>query len=99
MIPGQFFEFLKCLSSFSVPSWSSGLHTAPPGTQPEGDPRHCEENSMMSNKIGEEGQEGSAHFKREGKVLVKGAGEWPTGEKQGFLGAPEGAGWLGFELG
>lgn len=54
----------------------------------------------MSNKIGEQGQGGSAHFKREGKVLVKGAGEWPTGEKkQGFLGAPEGAGWLGFELG
>lgn len=54
---------------------------------------------MMSNRTGEEGQEGAAHFKTEGKATVNGAGKRPTGQKQGFLWAPKGAGWLGFELG
>lgn len=64
------FEFLN-VSVLSLPSWSSGLHTASPGTQPEGDSRQCDENYMMSHKIREEGQEGPAHFKSEGKFYER----------------------------
>ena len=35
----------------------------------------------MSKGVGDEDLEGSAHFKTEGKVIVKRAGEWQREEK------------------